>query len=271
VRGGDEGSGEDAGPELARVVLLGLPVALHERAVAHATTLRRELALVRHAGDAPSGAAHAPTSVPDRLLALSQELGVNYVGYGSSEDPVMQQAVASGAARADLVYDVPRSAGEAAQRLHELLDEVDGYCRSGELVSLVTPPDVHAYRSWYLSEFTRQLRDGAPPEPWTSVESPSGGTPRPPVTHVVVVDDDLDLEGAAHVRGELAEALERGATELRIDMSRCDFIDSVGISLLLTTLLRLEDAGGRLIVVEPTERVRTTLRHAGIAALVGLT
>jgi anti-anti-sigma factor len=45
-------------------------------------------------------------------------------------------------------------------------------------------------------------------------------------------------------------------------------VDSVGISLLLTTLARLRDSGGSLVLVNVNDAVRRTLHHAGIVDLL---
>jgi anti-anti-sigma factor len=58
--------------------------------------------------------------------------------------------------------------------------------------------------------------------------------------------------------------LEEGVVDLSVDLSRCPFVDSVGVSLLLTTLETLEHAGGRLRVVGATGRTRMVLQTAGV-------
>ncbi len=47
-----------------------------------------------------------------------------------------------------------------------MLDEADAYCRQGShLLTLQTPPDQRAFRTWFLAEFLSQLA-GGPPTPW---------------------------------------------------------------------------------------------------------
>jgi anti-anti-sigma factor len=53
-------------------------------------------------------------------------------------------------------------------------------------------------------------------------------------------------------------------TDLTADLSNCSFIDSVGISLLLTTLETLQHSGGRLVVVGAAGRTRAVLQTAGV-------
>ena len=123
-------------------------------------------------------------------------------------------------------------------------------------MTLVTPPDIAAYRRWVFDQFCSQLRDGTEPVAWSGrvADVPevrqdivtSGGT--------ITVDEDLDLEGSARVRDAIAQRLEEGVTDLRVDLARCEFVDSVGISLMLTTLARLRDSGGSLVLVERLRR-----------------
>ena len=66
----------------------------------------------------------------------------------------------------DHVLEVPAEAGPAAQALGDLIDEADEYCRRGQhLLTLATPADCVAYRSWYLGQVITQTQ-GAAPIPW---------------------------------------------------------------------------------------------------------
>jgi anti-sigma B factor antagonist len=174
--------------------------------------------------------------------------------------------------RTDLVYLVPPDAADAAEQLGAVLDEVDEHCRSGDMLTLVTPPDVSAYQRWFLGEFVRQIRDGVAPTPWRASDfahNPAGsregsaaassGSPA-----VVVVHDDLDLEGAARLRPALVEVVEQGALRLTVDLAGCAFIDSVGISLLLTTQERLHHLGGFVTVTNASGATRRALEVTGV-------
>jgi anti-sigma B factor antagonist len=80
----------------------------------------------------------------------------------------------------------------------------------------------------------------------------------------VLIDEDLDLEGAARIRTVLADVLDGGITDLTIDLAGCDFIDSVGIGLLLTTRERVRHSGGTLVVVNASARAKRTLETSGV-------
>ena len=249
--------------ELRPVQLLGIPLALAARSTDHHATVMRELALVDAADD--SSTAHG------RLLALASELQSKYSRFGEAQRARAEQAFVEGARTLDLRYEVPVDLAEDVARMAVLLDEVDEFCREGELVTLVTPPDLAVYRRWVFDEFCAQLRDGAAPRPWRN--RPSGEVDEQPAepdarADVIAIDEDLDLEGSARVRQAIADKLEQGVTDLTVDLERCQFVDSVGISLLLTTLARVRDSGGSLVLVHVNDSIRRTLRHAGILNLL---
>ena len=248
-------------PSLCTVELVGLPIVVHRRAADHSATMRREMALVAASTDW--------SATPARLLQLAHDLGERYAGFGSESDAVMQDALARGEATVDLRYDVPVDVVDACVELNSILDEVDEYSRVGDLVTLVSPPDVLAYRRWFLDQFITQLRDGAPPTRWSA---PSPATEPSSVAAAssveLVVDEDLDLEGAARLRTVIAEHVASGAEKITLDLSGCQFIDSVGISLLLTTFSRLRRDGGELTLRNIGRQPTSALRTAGVLQLL---
>ena len=231
--------------DLVTVRIVGLPVAIHRRAAEHDDTLRRELALVRAGREADAGA---------RLVALSDELESRFRGFTAAQTAQLAAADADGVI--DLVYELPPDAADAADRLGALLDEVDELCRVGELVTVCAPPELVVYRRWLLDEFVGQIREGREPRPW------AGGLP------ALFVEGDLDLFGAPTLRAAIAERLEAGISTMVIDLSACGFIDSVGLSLLLTTRERCRAAGGGLWVVNAGESALRLFETVGVRELL---
>lgn len=155
---------------LLTVRILGLPVALHQRAAEHRDELLRELALIS-AGEA--GSDLDPRTVPARLVVLVEELRAWFSGYTLQTESELADAAARGLDTVHLEYRVPASAGQAAAELDALLAEADEICRSGDLLTLTTPPEVVAFRQWFLGEFVRQAA-GLPPTPWSEREPLAG-------------------------------------------------------------------------------------------------
>jgi len=82
-------------------------------------------------------------------------------------------------------------------------------------------------------------------------------TPGPVST--VVVSGELDIAAAP----ALTEALDRltadGATEIALDLSGVTFCDSTGLGAFVHADQALQARGARLVLVNPSERVRRLL------------
>jgi anti-anti-sigma factor len=237
--------------DLVDVHLIGLPVAVHHQASMHMKALQREFDLIRQ-NDADS------TSIPHRLLALIGELSDQFGGVGEQPVEALEDAVDRGDATIDLSYRIPTSAGPASERLGELLDEADAYCATGtHLLTVVTPPEALRYRKWFLSQFMRQTA-GLPPVPWPRYDGvhPPG---------VADANSDAD-DGPVELPASWATGHDNGATSLRVsgpidivtapalrdalaslipaqhhvtvDLTACDFLDSIGVSVLMAAHLR---------------------------------
>ena len=148
--------------DLVEVHLVRLPTDVHRAAAEHSDELRREFTLLRAQRQDRSS-----RDVPDRLLALMDDLEARFSGFTDETEQELEVAIDQGVATVDLVFRVPPEAAAAAVQLGAMLDEADDFCRRGDaMLTLATPPAALAYRRWYLEEFTRQL-DGLPPRPWS--------------------------------------------------------------------------------------------------------
>jgi anti-sigma B factor antagonist len=81
----------------------------------------------------------------------------------------------------------------------------------------------------------------------------------------IVVRGELDVATAPQLREGLQAAAERGAQEMVLDASGLDFIDSVGIGLLVAQKRRALSEGRTFGVVAPSANV------AGLIDMMGLT
>jgi anti-anti-sigma factor len=266
----------DASP--VTVALRELPVGVHARAAAHQDALQRELDLLR-AGDGRQ-------DVPGRLRAVVDELEERYGGLNDRPTAALAAAMDRGDDAVDLVLDVPPDAGEALARLGDLLDEADAYCREGvALMTVATPLESLLYRRWLIGQFVDQIagaeatpwpdwlaaQDTAPPVPAPAAAAsatPSKGAGRgePPVVRPA---GELDAREAPPLRDELQRLCLAGASRATLDLSDVTFIDSFGISVILTAHARFAEDGARLeVVVPPT--LQPTFDLAGLDTVLHL-
>lgn len=145
----------DGAEVLVEVRLIGLPLDLHREASEHHDGVTREFQLI----------AVEPSTAPARLLALGDELSGRFGAFTAAPSMELAEALERGDSTIDLVYRVPPDGAEGAIRLMRVLDEVDRYCEDGGMLTLATPPEVRAYRQWFLEAFVDQI-GGAPPVPW---------------------------------------------------------------------------------------------------------
>lgn len=143
--------------ELVEVTLLELPLETLARAQERSDELAREFS---HIAETDTETA------PARLTALSRHLRGQYGAHVSPAQDAIAAAMERGDEMIDVTFVVPPAAASAVDQLLALLDESDEFCRSGELLTLATPPDLVAFRRWYLGEFKRQI-GGAEPLPWS--------------------------------------------------------------------------------------------------------
>lgn len=143
--------------DLVEVELRDFPVAVFTQAQEHSDGLMREFSLI--------AGGEASDAVPHRLLALAERLEAQYGDYTEGYERDVEQAREDGLEFVTLRMSVPAAARAAALELRDMLSEADGYCRRGDLLSLVPGPEVLRFRHWYLDQFVDQI-DGQPPVPW---------------------------------------------------------------------------------------------------------
>ena len=143
------------------VRMLGLPLDVWRVATEHAEELTREMQLLAIGYEGEDTHRHLPTRLTELVDALSRR----FAGISAEQDQQIAEAADAGSDAIDVTYRLPPEAATASQALGAMLDEADEFCRSGDLLTLATPPEAKAYRDWFLSEVVAQLA-GAEPTPW---------------------------------------------------------------------------------------------------------
>jgi anti-sigma B factor antagonist len=81
---------------------------------------------------------------------------------------------------------------------------------------------------------------------------------------------ELDLYTAAGLRARLAELISAGHHLLVVDLDHLDFIDAIGVSVLIDTWQCLQANGGRLRLVCGEPSILNLLRVGGLSGEVEL-
>jgi GAF domain-containing protein/anti-sigma regulatory factor (Ser/Thr protein kinase) len=144
---------------LVQVELLGVPVALLQKASEEYEALFRELRLMKERSEADA------SLLPERLTALLSEIGTRFSGLGPGVDEGWQEVVEAKKAAHDWHLTLPESAEQACVLYDAMLDEADEFGQVAQLLTLPASAASVAVRRWFLSELIAQLRGNAP-TPW---------------------------------------------------------------------------------------------------------
>ncbi len=155
----------DRGPGVP-VDLLGIPVAMLQKASEEYEALFRELRLMKEHADSTL----PPVVLPERLSILLAKIGTRFNGFGPGLDESWQDVIDHHAESYDWHLELPLSAVEACEFYDAMLDEADEFVLVAQLLTLPASPASVAVRRWFLSELIAQLQ-GAPPTPWADSET----------------------------------------------------------------------------------------------------
>ncbi|HEX2047373.1 MAG TPA: STAS domain-containing protein [Acidimicrobiales bacterium] len=82
--------------------------------------------------------------------------------------------------------------------------------------------------------------------------------------HEVRLLGELDMSTASQLSDELVRLASAGASVVTVDLSDLAFIDSTGLSVLITGLKQLRQQGGDLALRSPTPGTRKVLEITGL-------
>jgi anti-anti-sigma factor len=267
---------------MVTVRLIGLRPDFYRSTGEHYEAARREMSLI--AADEAER-----RGVPARFGTMFDELNDRWGSFTMAPGEELAAAARAGAATVDINYEVPESMLADCRRFYAVLDEVDAFCRAGRHLLTVPNSNGEIFRRWFLGEFIRQL-EGGEPLPWDespeaellarqgAVESvgdsaglaiPVDGAlsvARRSATAVTLrLSGEVDLDQAPSLRRLFADLLADGVVEITVDGSDVDFIDSVGVSVLMAMFSRCAEAGGSMAVSAPSTSLLATLELAGVA------
>jgi anti-sigma B factor antagonist len=83
---------------------------------------------------------------------------------------------------------------------------------------------------------------------------------------VISLAGELDVAGAPLVQEHLLDAAQSGVPEVVCDLGDLAYLDSAGISVLISARKRLKATGRDLVLCRPSERVRKVLEVSGVVS-----
>ena len=84
---------------------------------------------------------------------------------------------------------------------------------------------------------------------------------------VITAAGELDVNTAPELREQLARLITSGSNLLAVDLGAVTFVDSTALSVLVSALKRLRQAGGDLQLASPTPSVRRVFEITGLTRL----
>ena len=89
-----------------------------------------------------------------------------------------EEALQQGLDRIDSEVPLVDGTAELLERVRQVMEAVDEYCRQGDLLMLARGPEELALAEWTTAQLVGQLQ-GAAPTPWPGPFSPTDGAPPP--------------------------------------------------------------------------------------------
>ena len=144
---------------VGEAVLRDYPLRLWARQQEHSADLLREFALLL-IGEQTSDL-HAPA----QLVELAHMFSLRFGPLLDDLNATRQAALDAGQDRMDSVVPLIGGLEELLAPVRKVLDDVDDFCRRGQLLALERTPEQVALYAWTERELLAQLA-GAEPTPW---------------------------------------------------------------------------------------------------------
>jgi anti-sigma B factor antagonist len=84
---------------------------------------------------------------------------------------------------------------------------------------------------------------------------------------VIRLKSDITIATSRGIKSSLAEYLDEAGHDLYIDMSQVNYVDSSGLSLLLSMTRKLSHGGNRLVLMGTREEVLVVFKLAEVATM----
>lgn len=74
------------------------------------------------------------------------------------------------------------------------------------------------------------------------------------------VQGDLDVYSSAALRHQILDRIDNGESRIIVDLEHVDFLDSTGVSVMVSGLRLARNRSGTLVLVQPGDQVQRMLK-----------
>jgi anti-anti-sigma factor len=85
---------------------------------------------------------------------------------------------------------------------------------------------------------------------------------------IVAVKGRMDAVSAPELEDRLGDWMDKGETQIIIDLGGLDYISSAGLRIILATAKKLKDKGGQLLLACLTKMVKEVFEISGFSAII---
>ncbi|GGI67187.1 STAS domain-containing protein [Shewanella gelidii] len=83
--------------------------------------------------------------------------------------------------------------------------------------------------------------------------------PQTATTSLVIMPKAMMLANTATLRGAVLKLMNKGINRLVVDLHQVEFIDSSGLSVLISALKRAQQSQGEVVLLNPSNNVRALI------------
>lgn len=88
------------------------------------------------------------------------------------------------------------------------------------------------------------------------------------LTVILKLIGEMDIYSAPQLKDKTTSLCQQGVKNIILDLSTLKFVDSIGIGVIVASLMRTREKGGQLAVVNPTASVERLMNIVGLFQLL---
>ena len=87
-------------------------------------------------------------------------------------------------------------------------------------------------------------------------------------TVVLKLIGEMDIYSSPQLKDKTTALCQQGIKNIILDLSHLKFVDSIGIGVIVASLMRTKEKNGQLVVVNPTASVERLMNIVGLFQLL---